>query len=657
MERYACAALAAFVVLSVGPALCAPLRVPFEDLRNVELSFDLGAGLPEWSLQTQDKVSASYVAQGCSLELKIEKRGMQRILRLRLAPPAGQKLAVTSYEASLSVPTAGLHSVMVPNVRRIGEQLNYYHQNKKWRENVPLYRCLVPEGFEQQALTNTDAPFILLCDNNGNNAFSVGWARAAAATVLKGEPRDSGYVLALLRREDQPFSGDALEDALIVTSARKPWIDVEREYARAFDGYNGRNRPAPPEWSTEPHFCTWYCYLEKINEEIVLKAARKCKELGIGVFVIDAGWDAKPGSWWGDLEGGTIGDYAAAPDRFPNMRRTVDAMHEMGLKVILWAAPFWQAKQSKVYLEKTKNWHAWTEHGERHELCPKYPGTRELFREQFERMARDYGIDGVWLDVADSVPEKCLAKHEHLDQTMGEAWVDCMAAIHDGLRSVNPEAVTEARILHANINAKTVLDVVQCGDSPETFEMIRLANLHLRPWAYNVTLKTDPTIWPRGSGAATVGEYMATMVCSGAPDVSVDFLTAPEQDFRITKAWLAFYKAHKNTLLKGRFRLFGRDYGIPDMMFIGKREAIVYLKDAGTSEVAVPRGIRKVFLINCTESDTVNLRLSLAEGRYAAQPFKPDWTKKGGPQSLVSDGKLLFSMSVPQGGAAVVERL
>jgi len=45
----------------------------------------------------------------------------------------------------------------------------------------------------------------------------------------------------------------------------------------------------------------------------------------------------------------------------------------------------------------------------------------------------------------------------------------------------------------------------------------------------------------------------------------------------MTKAWLTFYNEHRQTLLKGNFALFGENYGIPDMMFIGSREAIVYL--------------------------------------------------------------------------------
>ena len=652
MHYHAETILAAALTLLFGAAAFAGgLEPAFKGLPKIELSFDLAGQQPDWKLESQDEDSARYGWQGYALDVRVDKNGTQRLLRFTLCPPDGQKLSVNSYGARAVLQVAGLSSVMVPNIRPIGGQLGYYHQHKKWRENVPLYRCLIPDSFEEFARANTDAPFILLTDNKGNNKFSIGWAAANTATMLKGAEDGGNYVLTLTRREDQPFSGAKLEDAVIISSSRRPWIDVERHYAKAFDKFNGRRHAAPPKWATEPQFCTWYCYLEHINEDLILRSARKCRDLGIGVFVIDAGWDARPGGWWGDLDNGTIGDFLPASDRFPDLAGTVKKMRDMGLRVILWTAPFWQARQSRIYLEKTKDWHVWTDEGERYELCPKHPGTRKLFRERFERIARDFGVDGMWLDVADSVPEKCVAKHEHLDQTMGEAWMDCMLALHDGLRAVNPEAITEARILHANINGKAALDVVQCGDSPETYEMIRLANIHIRPWAYDVVLKTDPAIWPKNSDAATVGKYLATIVCSGVPDLSVDFLTATDQELKMTKSWLAFYNEHKKTLLKGKFKLFGADYGIPDMALIGDREAVVYMKNPKTTEVPLPRSIRRIILLNCTDSDKLELTVPLAEGRYTAQAYAPDWSKSGLSSDLAGSGKTRISHRVPQGGA------
>lgn len=633
--------------LFVGRIWAAPLQVPFRGLPKTDLSFTIGGENAVWTQDSVKGSTAHYTWQGYALDLSLERKGIQKLLRFSLRPPQSTKLAVDSYSVKIAMPLAGLHSVVVPNIQKIGAVLGYYHEHNKWPE-IPLYRCLLPEGFEEEARANSDAPFILLSDNKGNNGISAGWAIAERTTQLKGSKDPDGYAITLARSEDIPFSGDKLEDTVIISTERESWFDVEREYAKTFDRINGRHHDPLPAWTSDPVFCTWYCYLEHTNQKLDLDAAKKCKELGIRTFLQDAGWDVKPGTWWGDLDNGGIGDFVPNKELFPDMAGMVKQMHDMGMKVELWSAPFWQARGTDIYKNRTKSWHLWREDGESYDLCPKYPGTRELFKENYSRIAKDYGVDGMWFDVMDSIPDKCFAKHEHLNETMGNAVVDCMAAAREGLRSVNPQAITEARINHANINTKRALDIVQCSDSPESYEMIRISNIHMRPWAYDVVLKNDPMIWPKNSNAATVGKFMATNVCNGVPGLSVDFLTATDEQCAITKAWLTFYQEHKKTLLKGKFKLFGYDYASPDMMLIGSREAIVYMKDARTSEVSLPKWIEKAVIINCTDSDYLNLSIKMAPGKRVVQSYKPDWTKAGLIDSV-------DTLVIPQGGAAIVE--
>ena len=619
---------------------------------NLELSFDLGVEDVVWQLESQGKLKSRYSWQGYSLNLRLEKKGIQQVLHFKLEPPAGKKLSVNSYTAQVSMSTAGLHAVMVPNTRVIAHTLIYYHEHRTWPENPKIYRCLIPEGFEEKAATNHEAPFILLTDSNGNNALSVGFAVADQGARLKGEAIGDSYKLTLIRQEDQPFSGDKLEDALIFSTATEPWINVEEAYARKFDEMNGRRRTKAPAWAFEPVFCTWYCYDDHINQDGVMKIARKCKELGFGTILIDAGWDARPDGGYGDFENGILGDYVAVPDRFPDMPGLVRQIHDMGLRVELWSGPFWEGKESHSYKEKTKNYHIWNDKGVTHELCPKYPDTRVHLKEKFTWVARTYGIDGMWLDAADSVPTECKANHVHLDQTMGEAFVDCMAAIREGLRSVNPEAITEGRVLHCNLNSKRAFDIVQPSDAPKSFEFLRLAGIHIRPWVYDIVFKNDPMNWQKDADAATVGKFLSTMVCNGVPALSVDFLTAPEDQCNLTKAWLSFYQKHKKTLLNGEFKLFGADYSSPDMMLVGIDEAVVYMKNPNTTEVILPRTIRKVILLNCTNSDNLKVKIIMADGRYTVQSYLPDWTLDGSSIQLGAPGML--SHRIPQGGAAIV---
>ncbi len=145
------------------------------------------------------------------------------------------------------------------------------------------------------------------------------------------------------------------------------------------------------------------------------------------------------------------------------------------------------------------------------------------------------------------------------------------------------------------------------------------------------------------------------MVCNGVPALSVDYLTASEEHCKLTAAWLSFYKQHMSTLLRGEFRLFGADYGIPDMMLVGETEAVVYIRNPETQDVPLPRRVPKVILLNCTDKDTLRLRITPTGAKQQVQSYRPDWTEDGPPVVIEASPDAAASYRVPQGGAAIAQ--
>ena len=177
----------------------------------------------------------------------------------------------------------------------------------------------------------------------------------------------------------------------------------------------------------------------------------------------------------------------------------------------------------------------------------------------------------------------------------------------------------------------------------------------MRTWAYDIVLKNDPMYWKKNADAATVGKFLATMVCSGVPALSVDYLKAPEEHCKLTSAWLAFYQKHKQTLLRGEFRLFGADYGIPDMMLVGENEAVVYMRNPKTTDVPLPRPMKQIILLNCTDVDSLNLRITSGGGRQRVQSYRPDWQEDGPPVEIQDTSATARPYRIPQGGAVAIQ--
>lgn len=155
------------------------------------------------------------------------------------------------------------------------------------------------------------------------------------------------------------------------------------------------------EMFEKPQYNTWIEMEWDCSQEKVLRYAREILSNGYpaGVLMIDDCWCRAYGDW----------DFDAS--RFPSPKDMVDALHEMGFKVMLWCCPFvspdtavFRELEREGLLVKTKGGETavtrwWNGFSAALDLsCPK---AREWFRAQTARLMRDYGIDGFKLDAAD----------------------------------------------------------------------------------------------------------------------------------------------------------------------------------------------------------------------------------------------------------------
>lgn len=82
-----------------------------------------------------------------------------------------------------------------------------------------------------------------------------------------------------------------------------------------------------------------------LSEENIIRQAASAKELGVELFVIDDGW-FRPG-----LHAiGSLGDWEPVKNKFPDgMKRTVDAIHDMGMLAGIWVEPECISIDSDLY--------------------------------------------------------------------------------------------------------------------------------------------------------------------------------------------------------------------------------------------------------------------------------------------------------------------
>ncbi len=160
-----------------------------------------------------------------------------------------------------------------------------------------------------------------------------------------------------------------------------------------------------------PQYNTWIELTYNQNQEDILEYARAIIDNGFppGVFMIDDTWQEDYGLW----------DFH--PGRFPDPKKMIDELHDMGFKVMLWICPFVSADQALIVreimagkgllLQKESDHMTWKEarspaivewwNGYSALLDFTNPAGVKWFNGVLERLVNDYGVDGFKFDAGD----------------------------------------------------------------------------------------------------------------------------------------------------------------------------------------------------------------------------------------------------------------
>lgn len=183
-----------------------------------------------------------------------------------------------------------------------------------------------------------------------------------------------------------------------------------------------------------PQYNTWIELTYHQNEKDVLAYAQSMLDHGLppGVLMVDDTWQFAYGTWEFD------------PRRFSDPKGMVDRLHAQGFKVMLWMCPYvsmdspsfrrvaWGQNPDDVRGYPVKGGFLLDPATKRAKACDwwngvsafidfTHPNGRAWFKEQLDRLQRDYGVDGFKLDGGDLSAYRVSDRLSHkADATSGE---------------------------------------------------------------------------------------------------------------------------------------------------------------------------------------------------------------------------------------------
>lgn len=400
-----------------------------------------------------------------------------------------------------------------------------------------------------------------------------------------------------------------------------------------------------PRFCWEPAFNTWYPIKGNQREDLVLKLAGQCRDLGIKTYEIDAGWFTNAGTWQLDTK------------KIPDLKALIQKLHEMGLKVIIWYSAFDSGNSKELQNLCVVNNGKPTAR-----LCPLNPIVRERATRYARELMETYGLDGLKMDFLDTggVPmQMCEATHEHSFEFVSDGVAQTMEMMTAAMRKVKPDAIIEYRLNYATVATRRFSTMFRGQDAPSDPDHVRRHLALLRSWSRGVAVHSDYAYWTNDLDDVDVSKFMAGMVFYGVPTISVNFDELPKRHFDITKTWLAFYNCHLQRFMGGQLDHLSDDfhYSTARVSSDGFTYIPCFLREWPSTLAVLPDHAREIYLANMTSHPRILTRIEGTSGTYSIATTDLMLTEKPGAQRLsAKNGALDIEIEVPIGGIVALRK-
>lgn len=335
--------------------------------------------------------------------------------------------------------------------------------------------------------------------------------------------------------------------------------------------------PKFPEAAWNPVYCTWYAVHAALTMNYLEANAKLAAELGFGTLIVDDGWcfdrmkRVTPQTlvdWYCD-----IGDWILSEKKLPEFREHVRRTQKLGLRYLVWVAPFFIGRNSKAY-QKLHDPDAELMSNNSHEgHCVLDPSSPEVAAYSMERMVgimRELGLDGLKIDFLDYVQPS-------VEKPRSRVTLDYIRRMIDGIRSIRHDALIEFRQRYATPGMLPYATQFRAGDVPFDYleNIHRIAQIRL-VLGDGVPAHADPVYFHEKELPPNVSRHMIASL-AGVPMLSMDLERLTQEQRHIITHWLTFYKEHLATFQQGHWQV---TYGFGHLTWIsvsGCDETIVIL--------------------------------------------------------------------------------
>ena len=393
-------------------------------------------------------------------------------------------------------------------------------------------------------------PVYALLSGDGTNRLTVALSDAFTPTsIAAGVVEETACLEYTVRLFTLPTAPVA-EYTVTLRLDERPvaWHDAVRAAADWWQTDCGYT-PAPvPEHARLPMNSLWYSFHQRLDPAAIVEQCRLSRPYGMETVIVDDGWqtlDSNRGyAYCGDWQ----------PERIPDMRGLVDAVHATGMKLMLWySVPFVGIHSQKYQEFKDMLLDVPYDSGKTWALDPRYKPVRDYLTGVYTDAVRAWDLDGLKLDFIDAfqLGGASLQPDDRRDfSSLEEALDALMQDVTDALRALKPDILIEFRQSYVGPAIRKYGNMLRVGDCPNDPLINRRNSIDLRLTSGGTAVHSDMLMWHKEDSPENVARQLAATLYA-VPQISVLLDTLPESHRAVLRHYLDFWRQYRSVLLDG----------------------------------------------------------------------------------------------------------
>ena len=386
------------------------------------------------------------------------------------------------------------------------------------------------------------------------------------------------------------------------------WSESIREASDWMSRVNGYESFPVNESAFEPLYSSWYQFHQDVNAEAIEQECRIAADLGMKTVILDDGWQTTDGNRGYAF----CGDWRPAPQKFPDMAAHVSAVHDLGMKYLVWYSVPYVGWHSDAY----KKFEGKYLYNDRVSSCgvldPRFPEVRKHLVDLYVNALKDWNLDGFKLDFIDSFRfhgEDPAVKEKYAGRdimNLSEAVNVLMKEVSSALRAIKPEVLIEFRQQYIGPAIRQYGNMFRAADCPGNAKDNRMRIASLRLTSGSTAVHSDMLEWNISETPENVGRAIINSIF-GVVQYSTMLRNIPQEQLDVMRKWMKFASDHRETLLKSEFRPHHPELGYPVIEAESDKELIIAVYQ-DNAVIDVPRRGKSVYILNASGSDSIVVR-------------------------------------------------